>query len=442
MRKQFVLALLLTFNPLVSLIAQHKQQHLIKAGKLFDSETAEFKTGMVILVTGNIIDTVKAEKDLTANEKKNYTLLDLSKFTVLPGLIDCHTHLLCKENLYPDNNVTGLDMGRSLVFDGDAYRALYGAARAKAYLEAGITAVQDLGNSGQFADVALNRAIMEGLLPGPRMRCSGPGLSTYGGQMPGTIFKHQRIIEDEYRIIKNPLDAADAVRENVTQGATVIKIFANNTPNRTMLSIDEIKAIVDEAHRYDIRVTAHATSNRAAYNAIIGGVDAIEHGYELHDSTLGLMAKKGVVLVPTDGDSITLVQYLKLSSGPGEVSPQMISNFLRGARDRMQRAHKKGVIIAAGSDDYIDFKMPFAEPSKRTLIGYHESGIPIPAVLQFATLNAARQLRWSKRIGTIRKGFFADIIAVDTSIETDINAILNVRFVMKDGKVIVNKSPL
>jgi len=441
MRKQFSLALLLLTISFISLIAQQKQQYLIKAGKLFDSETAQFKTGMIILVSGNIIDTVKAEKELTANDKKNYTLIDLSKFTVLPGLIDCHTHLLCKEILYPNNSVTGLDMNRSLVFDGDAYRALYGAARAKAYLEAGITAVQDLGNSGLFADVALNRAITEGLLPGPRMRCSGPGLSTYGGQIPGTIFKHQDIVKDEYRIIKNPLDAADAVRENVTQGATVIKIFANNTPNRTMLTIDEIKAIVDEAHRYDIRVTAHATSNKSAYNAIMGGVDGIEHGYELHDSTLELMAKKGVILVPTDGDSLSLVQYFK-QSGTGEVSPQMLSNYLRGAKDRMQRAYKKGVIIAAGSDDYIDFKMPFAEPSKRTLIGYYESGIPIPAVLQFATFNAAKQLRWTRRIGTIKKGFYADIIAVDNKIETDISAILDVRFVMKDGKVVTNKLTL
>lgn len=439
MRKQIPLLLFLNLLSLMVSTAQQKQQYLIKAGKLFDSETAAFKTGMVILVTGNMIDTVKAEKDLTATEKKNYTLLDLSKSTVLPGLIDCHTHLLCKETVYPDNKFTGLDMSRSLVFDGDAYRALYGAARAKAYLEAGITAVQDLGNSGQFADVALNRAITEGLLPGPRMRCSGPGLSTYGGQMPGTIFKHQEIIKDEYRIIKNPLDAIDAVRENVTQGATVIKIFANSTPNLAMLTVDEIKAIVEEAHRYGIRVTAHATSDKAAYNAVTGGVDGIEHGYELYDSTLELMAKRGVILVPTDGDSLSLAQYLKLSNDDRSLTPQMIQNFMKGTRDRIQRAYKKGVIIAAGSDDYIDFKMPFAEPSKRALIGYYEAGIPTAAILQFATINAAKQLRWSRRIGTIKKGFFADIIAVDNSIETNMNAILNVRFVMKNGNVIVNK---
>lgn len=258
--------------------------------------------------------------------------------------------------------------------------------------------------------------------------------------MPRTIFKHQDLIKDEYRIVRNPLDAADAVRENITQGATVIKIFANSTPNLTMLSVDEIKAIVEEAHRYGVRVTAHATSNKSAYNAVVAGVDGIEHGYELADSTLDLMVKKGVVLVPTDGDSVSLRQYINLSGQ--SANPSMMDNYVAAQKDRLQRAYKKGVIIAAGSDDYIDFKMPFAEPSKRALISYYEAGIPIAAILQFATLNAAKQLRWNRRIGVIKKGFFADIIAVDNSIETNINAILNVRFVMKDGKVITKKLEL
>jgi imidazolonepropionase-like amidohydrolase len=419
--------------------AQDNQQFLIRAGKLFDSESGQFKKGVSILVKYNIIQEVREDREPSVEEKKNYTLIDLRAYTVLPGLIDAHTHLLYREEIHPGNSLPGLDMDKVLTMDGDAYRAIYGAARAKAYLEAGITAVQDLGNSGQFADVALRRAINEGLVPGPRMRCAGPGLSTEGGQVPGLIYKHREIVNDEYRIVKGPEDAVQAVRENINQGADVIKIYSNNTPNNTRLSTEEIRAIVKEAHLYGLRVTAHATDNKAVYNAVISGVDGIEHGYQVDDSTLELMAKKGVILVPTDGDSVSLRQYLKLSSISEKEIADQLAWYRKFLGDRLQRAVKKGVMIAAGSDDYVDFKLPFAEPSIRTLIGYVESGIPIPRVLQFATINGSSQLNWSNKIGKIKKGYLADIIAVDDDIEKNIQAILSVRFVMKDGKIFLNK---
>ncbi len=419
--------------------AQEGGKYLIRAGKLFDSESGQFKTSMSILVSNSKILSVKPDKEITTDEEKNYVLIDLSKYVVLPGLMDAHTHLLNREVLHPGNELPGLDMGKVLTMEGDAYRSIYGAARAKAYLEAGITAVQDLGNSGQFADIALRRAINEGLVPGPRMRCAGQGLSTEGGQMPGLIYKHRELINDEYRIVKSTEDAVQAVRENITQGADVIKIYSNNTPNNTMLTVDEIKAIVQEAHRYGLRVTAHSTNNMAVYNAVVGGVDGIEHGYEVADSTFELMAKKKVILVPTDGDSVTFVQYAKLVAPDDNNMITNIMAYRKYLGGRLQRAIKKGVTIAAGSDDYIDFKMPFAEPSKRTLVGYCESGVPIAQVLQFATINASRQLNWSNRIGIIKKGYLADIIAVGNDLDKNINAILDVHFVMKDGKVYLNK---
>lgn len=412
------------------------QKHLIKAGKLFNSETGAFQTGMMILVTNNRIDTVKAERDVTPAEKENYKLIDLSAYAVLPGLIDCHTHLLYKENVWPGNAEPSMDMNRALTLDGDAYRALYGAARAKAYVEEGITTVQDLGNSGLFGDMALRRAINEGLVPGPRMRCSGPGLSTEGGQLPHTIFKHQELVKDEYRVVKSVDDAIQAVRENVNQGASVIKIFANNTPNNTMLRVEEIRAIVEEAHRYNIRVTAHATNSRSVYNAVIGGVDGIEHGYQIEDSVLDLMKKKNVFLVPTDPDSLTMLQYVK-QDNPADTA--MIDGYMKSMRSpksRLLRAYHKGVLIAAGSDDYVEFKLPFSVPSKRTLIGYNQAGIPVSDVLKFATINAARQVNYENRIGVIRKGYWADIIAVDADLDKNIEAIMNVHFVMKEGKII------
>jgi imidazolonepropionase-like amidohydrolase len=440
MYKQIVSLLLITLFSLSSSAQQTPSKFLIKAGKIFNSETGEFKTGMSILVTGNRIDTVKAEKDVSAEEKKNYQLIDLSAYTVLPGLIDCHTHLLYREVVWPNNNEPSLDLNKVLTLDGDAYRALYGAARAKAYLEAGITTVQDLGNSGSFADLALRRAINEGLIPGPRMRGSGPGLSTEGGQLPHTIYKHQDLVKDEYRVVKSVDDAIQAVRENINQGAGVIKIFSNNTPNNTMLSIAEMQAIVEEAHRYNVRVTAHATNNRSVYNAVMAGVDGIEHGYQIDDSTLDLMVKKNVMLIPTDGDSVTFYQYAKLSNPLDTVgAKRWINDFMKGMRSpqsRLMRAYKKGVEIAAGSDDYVDFKLPFSEPSIRTLLGYNQAGIPIPDVLKFATINAAKQTNYKGRLGVLKKGYIADIIAVSKDVESNIEALLKVNFVMKDGKVI------
>ncbi len=421
------------------LFAQGDKTSLIKTGKLFDSESGEFKTGMDILVKNGRIDNVKADKDISADERATYTLIDLSAYTVLPGLIDVHTHLLLKEEMIPNVDFSALSLEKRLTMEGDAYRAIYGSVRAKAYLEAGITAVQDLGNSGKFADIALRKAIDEGLVPGPRMSCAGQGLSSEGGQIPGLIYKHRDIVNDEYRIISGVDDATQAVRENVNQGATVIKIYSNNTPNKTALSVDEMRAIVKEAHRYGLRVTAHATDNQAVYNAVIAGVDGIEHGYAVADSTLLLMAAKHVILTPTDADKITLTNVLKIVAPDfKDVSP-WIKQRQQKYGDRLLRAIKYGVTIAYGSDDYDDLKMPYAEPSKRTLIAYYEEGVPIPKILQIATINSARQINSPNMLGVLKKGFAADLIAVDNTIETDINAILNVHFVMKAGVVYVNK---
>ncbi|HEX6431757.1 MAG TPA: amidohydrolase family protein, partial [Niastella sp.] len=204
-------------------------------------------------------------------------------------------------------------------------------------------------------------------------------------------------------------------------------------------SVDEIKAITQEAHRYNTRVTAHATDNIAIYNAIMGGVDAIEHGYQVADTTFELMAKKGIILIPTDGDSVTYVHYANIIHPGDKTALSQIARFRKRLATRLQRAIDKGVTIAFGSDDYLDLKMPFAEPSKRTLIGYYEAGVAIPQVLQFATIHAAKQINRSNQLGILKQGYLADIIAVNNDLDKNINAILQVHFVMKDGKVYINK---
>ncbi|MES2375726.1 MAG: amidohydrolase family protein [Bacteroidota bacterium] len=423
-----------------ALCAQNNKNWLIKTGKLFDSETAQFKTGLDILVKGNSIEDVKPDADITADERKQYTLIDLSRYTVLPGLIDAHTHLLYREgNSGNGRNTSTLALERHLTMDGDAYRALYGAARAKGYLEQGITSVQDLGNSGIYGDIALRKAIGDGLIPGPNISCAGPGLAAAGAQLPGLLTGDQQLVDREYRIVSGVDDAVQAVREHVNQTVNVIKVYADNRPNRTLLSVEEIRAIVTEAHRYHIRVTAHATVDESIKNAVLAGVDGIEHGYNVSDSTLMLMAKHKVVLVPTDGDNEGAIKLFSSRITDTAALNAQVKRYRKVYMDRLQRAVKYGVTIAYGSDDYAKSKSLFGEPSKHNLIGYNEGGIAIPQVLQIATTNSALQLNWGKYLGILKKGYMPDIIAVDNSIEKDIHAIMNVRFVMKGGVVYVNK---
>jgi imidazolonepropionase-like amidohydrolase len=360
-------------------------------------------------------------------------LIDLSRYTVLPGLIDSHTHLLYLEDPKGSLTTEGL---KAVVIEGTVLRALHGAARARTFLAAGITTVRDLGNSGRFGDVALRAAINDGSVDGPRMIVSGPGLSPEGGQFPGMQPEFRAIADGEYRIVRGATDAAAAVRENVTYGATVIKVYSNNSPNPASLSLEELHAIVDEAKNLGVRVAAHATSDAAAWRAAEAGVNSIEHAYSVADSTLALMAKKGVFMVPTDGDSLTLLDYLRIRSAPGaQPSPQQLASMLSSQGERLRRAMAAGVPIASGSDMYIDFHAPQGSVAKRVIYAYVEAGLTPVQALQAATVNAARLLGWMGRVGVIRARGYADIIAVEGDLGRDIRALDNVRFVMKAGTV-------
>ena len=402
---------------------------LIRAGRLFDSEKGVFLPARDIIVKGKYVESVGENLSAPAGAR----VVDLRQYSVMPGLIDAHTHLLYLENPSGDLSSEGI---KALTIEGLPLRALHGAARARTFLRAGITTVRDLGNSGRFGDVALRRALNEGGLEGPRMYVSGPGLSSEGGQFPGLQFEHRALASEEYRIVRGAEDAAQAVRENVTYGATVIKIYSNNTPNRTLLSLEEMRAIVAEARLLNVKVCAHATSTLAVARAVEAGVDSIEHGYQIDDATLKLMKEKGVALVPTDGDMWTLNRYFEMSRITPRPTEQDILRFVNSGRDRLRRAIAAGVTIVAGSDMYIDLKMPQGEAARRVLFAYHEAGMEPAQILQSATVNAAR-LIGEKRLGVIKAGSFADIIALDGDPIKDFKAIERVKFVMKDGTVYV-----
>ncbi|ESU23708.1 hypothetical protein FEDK69T_11120 [Flavobacterium enshiense DK69] len=314
--------------------------------------------------------------------------------------------------------------------EGDGLRILRASKRAKTFLDAGITTVKDLGNSGQFLDVALKMAINEGTIEGPRLFVSGPIISSVGGQMPGMNKKYDHLISEEYRIVKDVEDAKLAVQENITYGADLIKICADNTPNNTSLSIEQMKAIVETAHRYNKKVTAHATGEKAISDAIIAGVDGIEHGYQLPESSARLMAKKGIYFVPTDLTAELLMNY---SGMPKEA----VTKYLENSQfKRLRSAMKENVKIVAGSDNYIDFGIPQGEAAKRVLVAYHQAGMSPIDILTSCTKTASEFLSLPDKLGVIKKDAFADIIAVEGDLENEFDkSIFQIRFVMTNGKI-------
>lgn len=400
---------------------------VVRAGRLFDSEKGIFLPARDIVVKGNLIESVGENLPIPNGAR----VIDLRRYTVMPGLIDAHTHLLYLEN--PSSGLTD-DGIKAITMEGTPLRALHGAARARTFLLAGITTVRDLGNSGRFGDVALRVAINDGSLDGPRMYVSGPGLSAEGGQFPGLQYQYRGIAEEEYRVVRGVDDARAAVRENVTYGANAIKIYSSASPNPGFLSLEEMRAIVAEAHLMGVKVAAHATSDIAVSRAVEAGVDSIEHGYRAEDPTLKLMKERGVALVPTYLDSANLKRLYAIARPNRPLTEEELSAALKQRYERIQRAVKAGVTIVAGSDNYIDLKVPQGEAARRVLFTYHDAGIKTEQILQWATFNAAR-LFGEPRLGVIKAGAFADIIAVDGDPVADFNAMERVKFVMKNGKI-------
>ncbi|GAA4244851.1 amidohydrolase family protein [Winogradskyella damuponensis] len=400
----------------------------IKAGLFYDSEQNVLLKDKVIHVKNNRIASIGTLKMIPSNAQ----VIDLSEYTVLPGLIDAHTHVLFSQDATEDFSEHSI---HSLTMESDAIRTLRGSKRAKSYLDVGITSVKDLGNSGLFLDVALRDAINEGTIQGPRIFASGPIMAATGGQVYGVSPKHQNLIDLEYRIINGVEDAKIAVREHVNQKVDVIKICADNIPNNTHLSIAEMKAIVETAKAYDLTVVAHSITNQSAWNAIQAGVNGIEHGFNLADSTLTLMAKKKVFLVPTENSKAYMKIYGKLS-GYEDGDLPWVGNYINKMKNRLNRAIQKKVTIVAGSDNYTDIGGTRGESSRDMFRAYFEAGMKPLDILQSATYISALNLHKENELGVLKPDAKADIIAVKGDITTDfMTTIAQVVFVMKDGNV-------
>lgn len=415
----------------LSALASGQSVTVIKAGRLIDPERRTVLSNQVIVVEGGKITAVGAEVSIPAGA----TTIDLSQATVLPGLIDAHTHLLTNnrpELGQDDNNlnliVTQMNLGS---------RALLGSVMAREDLEAGITTVRDLGNSGWNGDVALRDAIEQGWVMGPRMMVSTRAISPPGGQFYHVTAETRGIIEQEFAQISGVEDARRAVRQAIADGADCIKVIADAA---TTLTVDELRAIADEAHRAGRKVAAHAVRDRTIREAVEAGIDSIEHGNGVSDDTLRLMAEKKVFLVPTDpswdlyveGESAVGSLYTRAQIQQSEAQ---LKQLLERWHARLKRAIAFGVPVAPGSDVYYRYAgHTRGEASLIKMVrSWRDAGIAPMDFIRAATVNAAELLGWSDRIGSIREGKMADIIAVNGDPLKDITVLEKVAFVMKAG---------
>jgi imidazolonepropionase-like amidohydrolase len=268
----------------------HSEVVVIKAGTVVDPATGSAVSNQTIVIENGIIRAVGGNKLIPADAK----ILDLSRQTVLPGLMDAHTHLCASID-------TKWDLGDFWIYalqHRPGFRAILGAKHAKEVLEAGFTTVRDVGNAGDYLDLDLEKAIRFGLVPGPTIIGAGRIIAPFGGQFWDTPADPKHLINPEYYFADSRDDLRKAIRENIYWGAKVIKIVVDS--QRYIYSIDDIRFIVEEAAAAGLKVAAHVQTARGAHNAIEAGVASIEHAWRLSNEDLALAKKKNVVLVSTD----------------------------------------------------------------------------------------------------------------------------------------------
>lgn len=414
------------------LIAQPLAVHtkFIKAGRLLDVRTGEILHSQGIIIEGGRIKQVGSINELINKIPKNADIIDLSEETVLPGLIDCHTHLTFQSGDYYE----------SLFRKSPIDRAVVAHIFAKRTLEAGFTTVRDIG-ADEFIDVALRNAINEGTISGPRMQVATLGVGSTGGHADDlTGFSPYLKFQKFSGIADGINEIRKLIRFEIKNGADVIKLFATagvtseeESVGEPQFSQEEMNVAVEEAAMWGKKVAAHAHGTEGIKRAILAGVVSIEHGSLLDNECIQLMKQKGTYLVADIYNDDYIISEFKKMGYPDKAIEKE-KKIGRLQRENFKKAVDAGVRIAFGTDAGI---YPHGWNAKQFEYMVRWGLTPLQAI-QAATINAANLLGWGKNVGEIVPGLYADIIAVKDNPLDDISSLKNVSFVMKGGVVIKN----